>query len=1132
MPDKVSLWLKGLGLDQYSMAFAENAITWELLSELDQETLKDIGVSAAGHRLLILKAASALNAEQLARTPEGSAKTIAETETAALHEEDTAAWSRTPGERKPVTMMFADIVGSTSLTEKLDAEEAHELLYRATQLMCEAVENNNGTVCRFMGDGVMAMFGAPIASEWHAIEACRAALEMQQSIRAYGQELAARHGKGLDIRVGLNSGEVVVLEVGDDPLHPEYDASGPTVPLAARMEQSAEAGTILITDKTLALTRDQASVEIRNPVSVKGFTDPVAAYELTGIKSTTEAGQAGHNYPMVGRQAELAQVRESLDVCRQNRIGQIVLVRGDPGIGKSRFIEEIADYASNSGYQCHKAFVLDFGAGKGQEAVPVIARSLLGIPPGSGKQLRLEALEDAVSAQVVRPDQRVFLNDLLDLKQPLELRTLYDAMDVETRKAGKREVLRDVLHYQAERQPALILVEDLHWIDDISLNYLATLGSAAADRPIVMLMTTRVESDPIDASWRVSVDNTAVVTIDLRPLRQEDAVRLVAEFIDESDDLARRCIERAAGNPLFLRQLLLNIATGGDDHVPDSIKSLVQARMDRLSAADNRALKAASVLGQRFHLDAMRNLIEDADFDCDHLLSHQLLRQDGNQYLFAHALIQEAAYNSLLKQQRLDWHLRAADWYRESDLILHAEHLGKAGSSDAAPAYLAAAVDQMRQFRLERALRLIETGTAHASETDRVELDFLRGEVLRLLGRNGESVNLYRDLSEQTLDEDLKCRVLVELAEGLDGLDLREEMIAILDRAEPVAAANNRDRELARIYRLRSSECFFNGDQEGCMQTGKTMLEHARRAGDLELEARAFSSLGDAEYMSGRFVSAKQYFSRCIEIAENNGYGRMMGANMMMLGYIAHFENDVEARQRNYEVAADLSSKAQDIRTLMFTRTAGIFWAEIGNIEMARSWLEHGIELCQTLGSKMFEAEVVYLLAFINSLEGDDNKALTLSRQAVEMLMEAEGGLTFRGPTAFGVNAIFETDAIERRALLQKAEQLLAQGCVSHNYLEFYEFAIEASLRFAEWDEAERYAQALKNYIETEPLARCEMLSSRGRLLAEFGSGRRDKALAAQLRHLYEQFSVVGMSLFLPTIESAIAACENSVSPE
>jgi class 3 adenylate cyclase len=1127
MSQKVAFWLEKLGLDQYSVTFEENAIDWELLPELDQETLKDIGVKIAGHRLRILKAASEITEGQSTFTSEADPVTRVEAETKSLPGEDATSWSRTPGERKPVTMLFADIVGSTSLTEKMDAEEAHELLYRATQLMCEAVENNEGTVCRFMGDGLMAMFGAPVASEWHAIEACRAALQMQESIRGYCQELVAGHDKGLSIRVGLNSGEVVVLQVGDDPSHPEYDASGPTVPLAARMEQSAEADTILITGKTLALTRNQTQAKTRDPVSVKGFTEPVAVFELTGLKSSAEADDSTLRQPMVGRQAELSQVRGLLEICRETGRGQIVLVRGDPGIGKSRFIDEIAMFAKDFGYQCHKTFVLDFGAGKGQEAIPVIARSLLGIPPGSGKQLRMKALEDAVSEHTVLPEQRVFLNDLLDLTQPLEYRTLYDAMGAETRKAGKRKALQDMLCYHAGRQPVLILVEDLHWIDDLSLDYLAALGSVSAELPIAMLMTSRVENDPVDSGWRSKIDSTAVATIDLRPLRQEDSLRLVARFIDENDDLAQQCIARAAGNPLFLNQLLLNITSGGDDLVPDSIKSLVQARMDQLAPTDNNALKAASVLGQRFHLDAMRYLVEDSDFDCESLLANQLLRQEGKQYLFAHALIQEAAYNSLLKQQRRDWHLRAADWYRESDLILYAEHLDKAGATEAAKAYHAAALEQLKKLRLERASQVILAGVDNASESDRVELEILQGEVLRLLGRNNDSVELYRSLRDQALDQALICRVLVELSEGLDALDLREEMIATLDRAEPIAVANDRFHELARIYRLRSSDCFFSSDQAGCERTSKKMLEYAQRSGDLELEARALSSLGDAEYLSGRFVSAKQLFSQCLEIAEANGYGRMLGANLMMLGYISHFENDVEVREQTYERASDLAVKAHDLRGLMHTRTGGIWWGEMGNIEKAHVLLNEARALCQTMGTRMFEAEVTYLQAYNNYLEGNDARALALSRESVEMLMQTEGGMTFRGPTALGVNAIMETNDVDRHTMLHMAEELLSKGCVFHNYLEFYEFAIEASLRFEEWDEALRFARTLEKQVETEPLARCELLARRGRLLAEFWQGRRDDAFASDLRCLHEQFSSLNMLIYLPKIESAISDCEN-----
>jgi len=218
MVDRVTDWLEQLGLGQYAEAFAENAIEWAHLPDLSHETLQAVGVKAVGHRMTILAAIASLSEEQSAAVPRDSM--------AAESHKNLAAWERHPGERKPVTMLFADITGSTALTEKLDAEETHDLLYGATQCMCEAVENNRGTVCRFMGDGVMAMFGAPAASERHSVDACEAALEMQQAIRDYVTDIEARHGSGLQIRVGLHSGEVVVLTVGEGD-KAEYDASGP-----------------------------------------------------------------------------------------------------------------------------------------------------------------------------------------------------------------------------------------------------------------------------------------------------------------------------------------------------------------------------------------------------------------------------------------------------------------------------------------------------------------------------------------------------------------------------------------------------------------------------------------------------------------------------------------------------------------------------------------------------------------------------------------------------------------------------------------------------------------------------------------------------------------------------------------
>ena len=315
MSARVSAWLDDLGLGQYADAFEANDIGWELLDDLDQETLKDIGIGSAGHRLQILKSIKPLQSQH-------SSTPSSEPHQPSKPRLESSGWSRTPGELKPVTMLFADIVGSTALTEKLDAEEAHEMLYRATQTMCQAVENGNGTVCRFMGDGIMAMFGAPIASERHAAEACRAALEIQAGIERYATGLKASHGSGIQIRIGLHSGEVVVLDVGDDPNKPEYDASGPTVPLAARMEQSAKAGSILITTQTRVLAGNLIETGEQSTITVKGVSEPVIAHHLIKMLSAVETTAKSIRRPIVGRKSELAQFRGLLEACLESGHGQ------------------------------------------------------------------------------------------------------------------------------------------------------------------------------------------------------------------------------------------------------------------------------------------------------------------------------------------------------------------------------------------------------------------------------------------------------------------------------------------------------------------------------------------------------------------------------------------------------------------------------------------------------------------------------------------------------------------------------------------------------------------------------------------------------------------------------------------
>ncbi len=1120
MPEKISEWLEDLGLSQYAEAFEENDIDWELIGIIDQQTLKDIGIGSAGHRLQILKAAKSLQKKQA--SPSATTYDLTPGSVAnQIDDREISGWSRTPEERKPVTMLFADIVGSTALTEKLDAEEAHDLLYRATQIMCKAVESNQGTVCRFMGDGIMAMFGAPVGSERHALEACSAALDMQTGITRYADELEAIRGAHLQIRVGLHSGEVVVLEVGDDPESPEYDASGPTVPLAARMEQSADAGTILISEQTKALARYAIETIMQTPVKVKGFTEPVVVHRLNKVLSAAESSSVSARYPIAGRKSELVQFRGLVDACLENRNGQTVLVRGEAGIGKTRLVEEMARIAQDRGFAIHSALVLDFGASKGQGAIPSLARSLLGIDPGISKFERENALNQAINDDLVSQDKLIFLNDLLDLNQSPELKALYEGMDVSARKEGKRDVLVEILIKLAARKDLFIVVEDLHWADGITLDYLARLAAAVPECPVLMVLTSRVEGDSIDAAWRASAGEVPITTFDLSPLKPEESAEIISSFLDVNETLAKRCIERAAGNPLFLEQLLLSVERGVTESLPDSIRSLVLARMDQLAIADKQTLQTAAVLGQRFDLDCLRFLIGNPEYNCNSLVERHLIRPEGSLYLFSHAMIQEGAYSSMLKKQRLKIHRKAAEWYADTDPILYAEHLDYAEDLGAADAYLVAAKQQAEIYRPEKAIQIIQRGLEIAPDSRRFPFLCLKGELFRVTGSILESVEAYRLAVEVSGDDIERCDAWLGLAEGLLLNGEYQELFEVLNRAETIAKSNTKFLELARIFQIRGAAYFNQSDTDTCLVANKDSLRYARKANSQAIEAQALSGLADAEYSRGHILSALDYFDQCVELARLHGFVRVIAANLSMRGILAFWRADTKSMRTDIPEALEFAEKTHHVRAEMVALAGYAYLAEIGDLDEAEKMLNRGLELTDRLGWSAAEGIFYRSLARVAMLQGKRLKARDLAEQAVEKIRDTKVFTTF--PITLGIQALVTDDPDQRHSILAEAEKLMATGGKGQN-LKFFDSAIEACLQAEEWDEVDRYAQSLKDYTCDEPLPVCDLLIARGRALAEHGRGNRNSQMMEELQCLHDKANQFGLKYTLPALEAAISS--------
>jgi class 3 adenylate cyclase/tetratricopeptide (TPR) repeat protein len=1108
MPDTITQWLHKLGLDRYAEVFAEQEILFGDLSELTDADLKELGIPL-GPRKRLLKALLTLTQERSA--PAESATTEPD---ASL-----ATWERNPGERKPVTILFADITGSTALTEKLDAEEAHEILYGAIQKMCAAVERNHGTVCKLLGDGLMAMFGAPMANEQHAVDACVAALEMQHAIHKNADGAGTGSPNELQIRVGLHSGEVVVLEVGEGDKM-EYDASGPTVPVAARMEQVAEPGQVYITGATRSLAGGRIESDALDSISVKGVSEPVAVYALRRVRSTEEALQDGGLTPFVGRRAEINQCRGMLEACIEEGQGQTIYVRGEPGIGKTRLIDEFKNLAVEKGMSAHRGFVLPFGVGKGQDAIRSLVRSLLDIAPGSNKSERKQAADKARIDGRLESADTVFINDLLDLQQPTKLRALYDAMDPATRNTGQQSVVAQLVTSACIRQPCLVIVEDLHWADPITVAHMAALKRIVSELPALLVMTSRVEGDPLGQAWRTSAGGGGIATIELGPLRRQDYMKFIDRFVAD-DSLAEDCLERAAGNPLFLEQLLRSSQEGITGNLPDSIQTLVLARVDRLGESDKQALQAASVIGQKFDSALLDYLLEETGSDYVELVKHNLIRIDGASCMFTHALIQEGVYGSLLRRRRQALHRKCADYFMDSDPVLYAEHLGYARDPGAAGAFLEAADDQAGKYRFEHALSLVERGLAMSGEKNILHgLMRLKGEILHELDDVESSITAFQELLEQANDDSQRFDAWMGLAAGKRVTNDFEEALELLDNAEVVANRQQITGQLSKIHHLRGNLFYGTGNIDGCRSAHILALENARDSGSIEDEARALGGIADAECARGRMRSAYESFQLCVDRCRKIGLGRVEVANWSQMANCFSFLGKSEEVLKSSKEAVAAAVSVGHLRAEM-NALEGICNVALntGDVEMLGTYAERGSAIAGQLQSHAWDAYYLSLSAVAHYLGGDYSRAGEIAQAAVGL---GDSSRAFTGGWTLGALAMVAEVPETRANALREGDLLLAQGVNGEAHLHFIRYAMLACLGAGMWDELERYAEAMDVFTQAEPLPWADFAIAQSRVLAKVGRGERSDFITRELARLISVATNFGYTASFDSLETAI----------
>ena len=448
------------------------------------------------------------------------------------------------GERRPVTVLFADLVDYTRMSQALDPEDVHAMLGRFYEVADEIVERFGGSIDKHIGDSVMAVFGAPIAHDDDAIRAVRAAAEIHRMMPSLG----GRAGQPLAVHIGIASGEVVASGLGG-ARHRAYTVIGNSVNLAARLLKLAGAGETVLDAAVHSAAQRIARYAPIEGAQVKGIDAPLTAWRCIELADVADRPGA-HSF--VGRQAELAQLEASLRSCAAGGTGGTVLVRGDAGIGKSRLVGELRQRALAQGFVCHTGLVLDFGMAKGRDAIREIVVGLMDLPRGSDGEARHEALRQLLTRHPSLSSAEPFLRDLLDLPQPAGGDALYAAMDNAARQRGRAAAVVRLLGTACADSPVLVIVEDVHWADKVTLDYVAALTRGAGTMSAVLALTSRVAGDPLDAAWRGSVQGSPFITIDLGPLGTKDALALAGGFLSAPRAFAQRCVERSGGNPLFL----------------------------------------------------------------------------------------------------------------------------------------------------------------------------------------------------------------------------------------------------------------------------------------------------------------------------------------------------------------------------------------------------------------------------------------------------------------------------------------------------------------------------------------------------------------------------------------------------
>jgi predicted ATPase/class 3 adenylate cyclase len=1018
---EVGAWLESLGLGRHADLLATHDIDFDVLADLTEEDLAELGISL-GDRKRLIRAIAALD-----RAPAGPPAAAAAINPSPPPAPEPPRPSH-EAERRQLTVLFCDMVGSTALASRLDPEDLHEVLRRYQETCAAVISRFEGHIGHYVGDGILAYFGYPTAHEDDPLRAARAGLEIVEAINRLDDDLA-EIGVSLGVRIGINTGIVVVGDIGTGEFRDSMAVVGETPNLAARLQALAEPGTVVVGERTRRLLEGLFRFDELGPQSVKGIDEPVAAYrvrEATGVPSRFEATALRGLTPLVGRDEEVELLLSRWQHAKAGE-GQVVLLTGEPGIGKSRILQALrervrGDQATVLRYYCSPFYV--------HSALhPVLdqlerAAGLKKSDPPEVKLDKLEALLGPGSAQVLRA--AALLAPLLSI--PTGER--YPALDLapERKKALMLEALLEQLATQAAR-PVLILLEDAHWIDPTTTELFQLIIERIQSLPVLVLIAYRPQFTP---PWTRFPHVTSLSLSHLGHRQSALLVEKVTRGRPLPPEILEHIVKRTDGVPLYVEELTKTLLESGaleptDDgfrltgplpllSIPDSLHDSLMARLDRLSGVKDVAHLAAT-LGRVFsyeHLAAVSPLAEpELRQALAQLVEAELIYRRGSVpdliYEFKHALVQEAAYNSLLRSKRQQIHKRIAKTLEERfgetvegkpELLAH--HYREAALPAKAFAYALRAGDAAvaryaaieARARFQEALDLARS-LPPAEHAWRAQIE----AVLKLASVAQNRTHFEQDLRnlEQALaladaihNRESACRIQYWRGRITYLLGHFDQAVELAGKALLIAESlGGDDRFTADPVNLLGRIHCLRGEARDAITYAARNVEQMRRLGNRIEEAAMSGVLAFAYGMHGEFDKARAAADHGVELSRRLEHLPTQAACLFFCGVVRGWHGELEGPVPEFEEALSLCERAGDVFRQYLThgwRGQGYMLAR--RYAAALADLERCLELGDQIGTSFHRGAFQAFRAKLHLLEGEVGEALRHSSEALELATE------------------------------------------------------------------------------------------------------------------------------------------------